>query len=207
MITSELGVLVHCSFDAKKFVTPSLDSWTLNDALYIFAFYTYHSASELFHVLLQSNTQQMNAHYTASICWLLFSTIVAGNNSHDATLEHPVLPEPFVSFSDLTVFQSPHTKSTSANCSLPLMIILRVLSWATTCLWEPRRWRVCARVPAKSVCVHSLKGNASFDFLLITQHALCSVVNCPGPLFSQWGTGLEWSENTSSLSICLSSNL
>lgn len=47
-------------------------------------------------------------------------------------------------------------------------------------------------------CVCSLKGNTSFDFLLITQHALCSVVNCPGPLFSQWGTVLEWRENTSS---------
>lgn len=32
-----------------------------------------------------------------------------------------------------------------------------------------------------------LKGNACFDFLLITQQALCSLVNCPGPLASQWG--------------------
>lgn len=52
----------------------------------------------------------------------------------------------------------------------------------------------------KCVCVHelacicSLKGNASFDFLLITQHALCSVVNCQGPLFFSMESmaGMEW---------------
>lgn len=47
---------------------------------------------------------------------------------------------------------------------------------------------VCARARGRE-CVHSLKGNASFDFLLITQHALCSVVNCPGPLFLSVGNG------------------
>lgn len=39
--------------------------------------------------------------------------------------------------------------------------------------------------------VHSLKGDASFDFLLITQHALCSVVNCPGPVFLSLGDRVE----------------
>lgn len=100
-------------------------------------------------------------------------------------------------------FSHPHTEATSVNCSLPLMMILWVLSWATTCLWEMRKMKSVCVCASESVCVRSLKGNASFDFLLITQHALCSVVNCPGPLFSQWGTGLEWSENTSSLPLAV----
>lgn len=42
------------------------------------------------------------------------------------------------------------------------------------------------------MCVCSLEGKASFDFLLITQHALCSVVNCPGPLLSHLGEKKCW---------------
>lgn len=74
----------------------------LNDALYSFALRAHHQAL-ISPALLQSNTQQINAHYAVSICRLLFPTIVAGNNSHDAVLEHRPIPKPFVSFRDLTV--------------------------------------------------------------------------------------------------------
>lgn len=92
--------------------------------------------------------------------------------------------------SDHFTVTPPPAEPTSVNCSLPLTEILRVLSSATTCLSELRKMTsVCARA-CELACICSLEGNASFDFLLITQHALCSVVNCPGPLSSQWGMGV-----------------
>lgn len=57
------------------------------------------------------------------------------------------------------------------------------------------------------MCVCLLEGKACFDFLLITQHALCSVVNCPGLLSHLVKKVLEWRENTSSPSSSSSSCL
>lgn len=127
------------------------------------------------------------------------------------TLEHQ-RPAPL--FCPLTVLQS-HAQIAllnSVNCSPPLTTALMVLvscnhMFASAKENQPH---VCVGV---YVCVHelacicSLKGNASFDFLLITQHALCSVVNCPGPLFSPRRTGLERSESTFSSPLCLATGL
>lgn len=58
----------------------------------------------------------------------------------------------------------PPVESTSANCSLPLMMILRVLSSATTCVWELMKRAVCvcalwsARV---SVCSRGMRALTS----------------------------------------------
>lgn len=120
-----------------------------------------------------------------AICFLLFPSIIAENNF---ACRHP------------WAFSSPRAlcvllrtdrfliQSASIICSPPMKMTLRALSWAITCLRELGKWDVwlCS---CESMCVRSLKGNVSFDFLLITQRALCSVVNCPGPLFSQWETG------------------
>lgn len=93
---------------------------------------------------------------------------------------------------------------------IPLQTLVIVLfsdeGFYGTCIIQPhgcKSWaeenQVCLCVSV-CVCVHelacicSLKGNASFDFLLITQHALCAVVNCQGPLFFSMENmaGMEW---------------
>lgn len=121
----------------------------------------------------------------ASICLSLFAAIV-GNNSPDSIPEQPVFHSQIWPF-----FSRSRSESTSANCSLPLMLILRASFSATTCLWGRRKSRARVHKPKRaSAC--SLRGDVSFDFLLITQHALCSVVNCPGPFVSSLNGEEGW---------------
>lgn len=93
---------------------------------------------------------QINAHLAASICRLLFPAIVAGDNSHDTILERPPVSEPFVSSSDLTVFQSPPPPHTHTQCR-PLLIVLYLWWWLSECY--PEQPHVCERRENEK-CVH-----------------------------------------------------